>query len=143
MMANIRLWSPMDHLFRDFADMTRMLETPNVPVLFKGGEPKVDIIQNEKEIVVKADVPGAKKEDISVTVTEDTLTIRGEVRSDYEDKKDNYFHSERFYGAYSRTLPLPTLVANDKAAAKFEDGVLTITIPKATKPEKGHVVDIQ
>ena len=76
-MANIRLWSPMDHLFRDFADMTRMLETPNVPVLFKGGEPKVDIIQNEKEIVVKADVPGAKKEDISVTVTEDTLTIRG------------------------------------------------------------------
>ena len=46
-MANIRLWSPMDHLFRDFADMTRMLETPNIPVLFKGGEPKVDIIQNE------------------------------------------------------------------------------------------------
>ena len=142
-MANIRVWSPMDHLFRDFSDMTRMLDIPNVPVLFKGGEPKVDIIQNEKEVVVKADVPGAKKEDINVTVTEDTLTIRGEVRSDFEEKKDNYFHSERFFGSYSRTLPLPALVDDTKATAKFEDGVLTVTIPKATKSEKGQVVDIQ
>lgn len=142
-MTNLRLWSPMDHLFRDFADMTRMLDVPTVPVLFKGGEPKVDIIQNEREVVVKADVPGVRKEDINVTVTEDTITIRGEVRSDSEEKKENFFHSERFVGTFSRTLPLPTLVANDKAAAKFEDGVLTITMPKASKPEKGHVVDIQ
>jgi HSP20 family protein len=141
-MANLRVWSPMDHLFRDIADMTRMMDVPNVPILFKGGEPKVDIIQNEKEIVVKADVPGVKKEDINVTVTEDTITLRGEVKTDYEEKKDNYFHSERFYGSYSRTLPLPTLVDGDKAVAKFEDGVLTVTIPKATKPEKGHVVNI-
>ena len=88
-MANIRLWSPMDHLFRDFADMTRMLETPNIPVLFKGGEPKVDIIQNETEVVVKADVPGVNKEDINVTVTEDGITIRGEAKSDYEEKKES------------------------------------------------------
>ena len=142
-MANLRLWSPMDHLFRDISDMTRMLDVPNVPVLFKGGEPKVDIIQNETEIVVKADVPGVKKEDINVMVTEDTITLRGEVKSDFEDKKDNYFHSERFYGTYSRTLPLPALVDSDKASAKFAEGVLTITIPKATKSEKGHVVDIQ
>ena len=141
-MANIRLWSPMDHLFRDFADMTRMLETPNIPVLFKGGEPKVDIIQNETEVVVKADVPGVNKEDINVTVTEDSITIRGEAKSDYEEKKENYFHAERFYGTYSRTLPLPTLVAREKATAKFQDGVLTVTIPKATRPEKGHVVSI-
>ena len=142
-MANLRVWSPMDHLFRDISDMTRMLDVPNVPVLFKGGEPKVDILQNEAEIVVKADVPGVKKEDINVTVTEDTITLRGEVKSDFEDKKDNYFHSERFYGTYSRTLPLPALVDSDKASAKFAEGVLTITIPKATKSEKGHVVDIQ
>lgn len=141
-MANIRLWSPMDHLFRDFTDMTRMLETPNIPVLFKGGEPKVDIIQNETEIVVKADVPGVSKEDINVTVTEDAITIRGETKSDYEEKKANYFHAERFYGTYSRTLPLPTLVDREKATARFQDGVLTITIPKATKPGKGHVVSI-
>ena len=142
-MANLRLWSPVDHLFRDFADMSRLLDIPNVPVLFKGGEPKVDILQTENEVVVKADVPGVKKEDINVTVTEDTITIRGEVKSDYEEKKDDYFHAERFYGTYSRTLPLPVLVASDKATAKFEDGVLTVTAPKATKPGKGHVVDIE
>jgi len=142
-MANLRLWSPTDTFFRDIADMTRMMDVPNVPVLFKGGEPKVDIIQNEKEIIVKADVPGVKKEDIRVTVTEDTITLRGEVKSDYEDKKENYFHSERCYGSYNRTLPLPSLVDVDKASAKFEEGVLTITIPKATKPEKGRVVDIE
>lgn len=142
-MANIRLWSPVDHLFRDLGDMSRLLDIPNVPVLFKGGEPKVDILQTEKDVVVKADVPGVKKEDINVTVTEDTITIRGEVKSDYEDRKDDYFHAERFYGAYSRTLPMPALVAAEKATAKFEDGVLTVTVPKATKPEKGHVVDIK
>lgn len=142
-MANIRLWSPMDHLLRDFGDMSRLLDIPNVPVLFKGGEPKVDILQTETDVVVKADAPGVKKDDIQVTVTEDTITIRGEVKSDYEDKKDSYFHSERFYGAYSRTLPLPVLVSADKAAAKFEDGVLTVTVPKAIKPGKGHVVDIK
>ena len=140
--ANIRLWSPVDHLLRDFTDMSRLLDIPNVPVLFKGGEPRVDILQNEKEVILKADVPGVKKEDINVTITEDTVTIRGEVRSDYEDRKDNYFHAERFYGTYSRTLPLPAVVASDKAAAKFEDGVLTVTVPKATRPEKGHIVNI-
>lgn len=142
-MANIRLWSPVDHLFRDFGDMSRLLDIPNVPVLFKGGEPKVDILQTENEVVVRADVPGVKKEDINVTVTEDTITIRGEAKSDYEERKEDYFHAERFYGTYSRTLPLPALVAAEKATAKFEDGVLTVTIPKATKPEKGHVVDIK
>jgi len=142
-MANIRLWSPVDHLFRDFGDMSRLLDIPNIPVLFKGGEPKVDILQTEKEVVIKADVPGVKKEDINVTVTEDTITIRGEVKSDYEDKKDDYFHAERFFGTYSRSLPMPALVAAEQATAKFEDGVLTVTVPKATKPEKGHVVDIK
>jgi HSP20 family protein len=142
-MANLRLWSPVDHLFRDIEDMARMIDIPNVPVLFKGGEPKVDIIQNETEIVVKADVPGVKKEDINVSVTEDSITLRGEVKSDYEDKKENYFHSERFYGAYSRTLPLPTLIDVSKVSAKFEEGVLTITLPKAENRIKGRVVDIQ
>lgn len=114
-----------------------------MPVLFKGGEPKVDIIQNEKDVVIKADVPGVKKEDMQVTVTEDTITFRGEAKSSVETKKEDVFHSERFYGCYSRTLPLPALVDSSKAKAKFEDGVLTVTIPKAMKPEKGNSVTIE
>lgn len=141
-MANLRIWSPMDHLFREFSDLSKFMDMPNVPVLFKGGEPKVDIIQGETDVVVKADVPGVNKEDLQVTVTEDSVTIRGEVKSDYNEKKDNYFHAERFFGSYSRTLPLPTLVESDQAKAGFENGVLTITVPKAIKKAKGHVVDI-
>jgi HSP20 family protein len=142
-MANIRLWSPVDQLFREFGDVSKFLDNPNVPVLFKGGEPKVDIMQTEKEIVIKADVPGVKKEDMQVTVTEDAITFRGEAKSDVETKKEDYFHSERFYGCYSRTLPLPVLVDAANAKAKFEDGVLTVNVPKATKPEKGHSVTIE
>lgn len=142
-MANLRLWAPMDQLFHEFGNMSKFLDSPNIPVLFKGGEPKVDILQTEKEIVVKADVPGVKKEDMQVTVTEDSITFQGEAKTGSETKKEDYFHSERFYGCYCRTLPLPALVDAAKATAKFEDGVLTITLPKSAKPEKGHNVTIE
>jgi len=142
-MANLRLWAPMDQLFQEFGNMAKFLDTPNVPVLFKGGEPKVDIIQTDKDVVVKADVPGVKKEDMQVLVNEDTITFKGEAKSCEETKKEDYFHSERFYGCYSRTLPLPVLVDATKATAKFEDGVLTVTIPKAAKAEKGHSIAIE
>lgn len=142
-MTNIRLWSPVDKFLDEFSDMSKFLASPNIPMLFKGGEPRVDIIQNERDVVVKADVPGVKKEDIHVTVTEDSITFRGEAKSEVEVKKEDYFHSERFTGCYTRTLPLPVIVDADSAKAKFEDGVLTITIPKAAKPEKGHSVTIE
>jgi HSP20 family protein len=133
----------MEPIFQEFGNLSKLIDLPNMPVLFKGGEPKVDIIQNEKEVVVKADVPGVKKEDMQVTVTEDTVTFRGEAKSSVETKKEDVFHSERFYGCYSRTLPLPALVDSSNAKAKFEDGVLTVTIPKAMKPEKGNSVTIE
>jgi HSP20 family protein len=142
-MPNIRLWSPIDPMLQEFGNMSKLIDLPNIPVLFKGGEPKVDIIENDKDIVVKADLPGVKKADMQVSVTEDTITFRGEMKSSVETKKEDYFHSERFCGSFSRTLPLPTLVDSAKAKAKFEDGVLTVTIPKAMKPEKGNTIAIE
>lgn len=142
-MSNIRLWEPMNELMRDFEKFPKLLDFPNIPVLFKGGEPKVDIIQTDKEVVMKADVPGVKKEDLQVTVTEDTITVRGEAKSSTETKKEDYFFSERFYGSFCRTLPLPAMVESSKAKAKFEEGVLTVTIPKAAKPEKGNAINIE
>ena len=142
-MTNLRLWAPMDQMFQDLGNMSKFLDIPNIPVLFKGGEPKVDIIQTENEVVVKTDVPGVKKEDMQVTVTEDTITFRGEAKSNVETKKEDFFHSERFYGCYSRTLPLPVMVDSSKATAKFEDGVLTVTIAKAPKTEKGTSLTIE
>lgn len=142
-MSNIRLWAPMEPIFQELGNMSKFIDLPNMPVLFKGGEPKVDIVQTDKEIVVKADVPGVKKEDMQVSVTEDTITFRGEAKSSSETKKEDFYHSERFYGCYCRTLPLPSLVDSAKAKAKFEDGVLTVTIPKSTLTEKVKTVPIE
>jgi len=135
----------MDQLFQDFSNMSKSIDFPNIniPVLFKGNEPKVDIIQEEKNIIVKADIPGVKKEDIHVTVTDDAITLKGEAKADTETKKENYFHSERFYGCFSRTLPLPAAVDPKKATAKFEEGVLTVMIPKIPATEKGTAVAIE
>ncbi len=129
-MSNLRLWSPIDPLLQDLGNMPKLLDLPNFPMLFKGGEPKVDIIQTENEVVIKADVPGIKKQDMKVTITEDSITFQGEVKSSTETKKEDFFHSERFYGCFSRTLPLPTLVDSTQSKAKFEEGVLTVTVPK-------------
>ena len=142
-MPNIRMWEPMNELVRGFGKFPQLLDFPNIPVLFKGGEPKVDIIQTDKEVVMKADVPGVKKEDLQVTVTEDTITVRGEAKSSTETKKEDYFVSERFYGSFCRTLPLPAMVESSKAKAKFDEGVLTVTIPKAAKSEKGNAISIE
>lgn len=142
-MSNIRLVEPMNDILRDFEKFPKWLDFPNIPVLFKGGEPRVDIFQTDTTVVMKADVPGITKQDLQVTVAEDTITVRGEVKSSTETKKEDCFYSERFYGSFCRTLPLPVMVESSKAKAKFEDGVLTVTIPKASKPEKGNAIAIE
>ena len=91
----------------------------------------VDMYQTPEDIVVKATLPGVLPDDISITVSGDVLTIRGEVKTEEEKSGASYHIRERRYGTYSRSLPLPTSVAADKAKAEFENGVLTLTIPKA------------
>jgi HSP20 family protein len=81
--------------------------------------------------VVKAALPGLKPEDVSIDITSETLTIRGENKAEQEIKKEDYLYQERRYGAFSRSLVLPSGLKPDKAEATMEDGVLTLTIPKA------------
>lgn len=76
-------------------------------------------------------MPGVKPEDIDITITGDTLTIKGEVKAEEKVEKANYIRRERRYGAFSRSLTLPTSVVAEKAKAEFENGVLTLTLPKA------------
>lgn len=142
-MSNIRLLEPMNDFIRDFEKFPKWLDFPNIPVLFKGGEPRVDIFQTDTEVVMKADVPGLTKQDLQVTVAEDTITVRGEAKSSTDTNKENYYYSERFYGSFCRTLPLPVMVEAGKAKAKFEDGVLTVSMPKAAKAEKGNAIKIE
>lgn len=97
----------------------------------------VDVYQTEDEVSIKATVPGLKADDIQISITGDTLSINGEIKSEHEEEGRDYFVRERRMGSFSRSMTLPVNVDADKATADFEDGVLTITLPKveAEKPK--------
>ncbi len=99
--------------------------------------PDIDIVENDKEIKVKAELPGMDEKDIEVSINEDTLTIRGEKKEEQEDKGKDYYRMERSYGSFTRTIPLPVEVETDKAEAKFKKGVLTVVLPKTAKAVEG------
>jgi HSP20 family protein len=91
----------------------------------------VDVYETDDEVILKTAVPGVKSEDIGVSITGDVLTIKGETKAEEKVEKANYIRQERCYGAFSRSLTLPSTVVADKATAEFENGVLILTLPKA------------
>ena len=93
--------------------------------------PTVDMYQTDEDIVVKASLPGVKPDDIAISVTGDVLTLRGSATEETARENATYYMRERRQGEFSRSLPLPAAVAADKAKADFENGVLTLTLPKA------------
>ena len=101
------------------------------PGPFEGVGLAVDMVETKDDVVVKAAAPGLKAEDIDISVTGDLLTIKGEFKSEIKTEGASVIRQERRYGAFERTLSLPTQVVADKARAEFENGVLTLTLPKA------------
>lgn len=107
--------------------------------LFNGYEddkswlPDLDLSETDKEIIVRAEIPGIEKDDIDITFTDGLLTIKGEKKHEVEEKEENYHCIERRYGSFTRTLKLPGDVVHDKIDANYKDGVLKLVIPK---PEK-------
>jgi HSP20 family protein len=91
--------------------------------------PQVEISQQNHELVVRADLPGMKKDDISIDVTDDEISISGERRQEQETEHDGVYRSERSYGTFSRTIRLPEGAMTDQAKATFKDGVLEIRVP--------------
>lgn len=91
----------------------------------------VDMYETDEAVVVKTDIAGVNPEDIDISVTGDTLTIKGQTTSEEEVEEENYVYRERVYGAFSRSLTVPVPIEADEAEAEFEDGVLTLTLPKA------------
>jgi len=93
----------------------------------------VDMYETDNEVVVKASIPGIKPEDVNITVTDDLLTIKGETKEEQEVERGSYHLRERRYGAFERCIRLPVPVKADKAEAVFQNGVLTLTLPKVEK----------
>ena len=133
-MSNLTRWEPvremmtlreaMDRLFDDA--FTRPLSSRGVSTI-----PAIDMYQSGDDVVVKASLPGIKAEDVDITVTGETLTLRGEFKQDDEQKETSYHIREVRSGSFQRAILLPTDVQANKAKADFENGILTITMPIA------------
>ena len=98
--------------------------------------PSIDIVENDKDIRISAELPGMEEKEIDVSLSRDSLTIKGEKKEEKEDKGKGYYRMERSYGSFSRTLPLPSEIDQDKVKATFKKGVLTVTLPKTEKAIK-------
>jgi len=138
-MADLIRWEPtslrqaMDSLFEDaFVRPSRFWPAARLE------EPAVDMYQTDTDVVVKASMPGIKADDVEISLTGDMLSISGETCEEQEVKEENYFRREMRCGSFSRTLQVPVPVKADMAEAVFQDGVLTLSMPKVeeVKPKR-------
>ncbi|RME87133.1 MAG: Hsp20/alpha crystallin family protein [Anaerolineae bacterium] len=133
-MTDLTRWEPMREMITLREAMDRLFDeafTRPFGPLLSTQFPAIDMYQTDDDVVVKAALPGMKADDVQISVVGDVLTIKGEVQEKEEVKKRNYHLREQRYGAFERSIRLPTEVVADKAKAEFEDGILTITLPKA------------
>ncbi len=105
--------------------------------------PQVDIFQRGDNLIVRADLPGLKKEDVDIEVNDGVLTIRGEREDKSENEQEGFYRSERSYGSFFRAIPLPEGASAENAQATFNDGVLEVTIPTPKAQAKGKKVEIK
>lgn len=143
-MSNLTRWKPMHEMMSLRDAMDRLFDDAFTrPISMSGvsGMPAIDMYQTNDDVVVKATLPGLKAEDVDITVTGETLTLRGEFKHEDEQKDTSYHIREQRYGSFERGILLPTDVKADKAKADFEDGILTITMPIAeeVKPKSINI----
>jgi HSP20 family protein len=138
-MSNLIRWEPAREMMTLREAMDRLLNDAFTrPLSFNGGAwsvPAVDMYQTDNDVVIKAALPGIKAEEVQINVTGEMLTIKGEVKQEEQQKgREKAYHlREQRWGMFERSISLPTEVDADKAKADFENGVLTVTLPKAEK----------
>lgn len=134
-MSNLIRWEPARDMMTLREAMDRLFDDAFTRPLSLSGNgwsvPAVDMYQTENEIVVKAALPGIKADEVQINITGDVLTLKGEVKQQEDVKEKAYHIHEQRWGTFERTLVLPANVVADKAKADFENGILTITLPKA------------
>jgi HSP20 family protein len=141
---SMQRWEPFREMMTLRDAMDRLLEESFVrpsSILTEGegrGTMPLDMYQTENEVVVKASLPGFKPEEVDISITGDTLTIKGEHKEEKETKEKDYIYKERRYGSFSRTITIPVAVKSDRADATFENGEIMLKLPKAeeAKPKQ-------
>lgn len=104
--------------------------------------PKIDVIDREKDVLIRAEVPGMSKDNLDVSISDEYLTIKAEMHEEEKKEEGEYYRSEIHHGNFTRTVHLPAKVDGDKAEASFNEGLLEITIPKIELKEK-HTIEIK
>ena len=141
-----RISEDMDRLFdRAFGDFA-LGRTAGVGALASGASwsPRIEAFQKDNQFIVRAELPGLKKEDVRVNVSDSCVTIEGERRHEFEDNRDGVFHTERSYGSFFREIPLPEGAIGDKAEATFRDGVLEVKLDAPPRDvARGRSIDIK
>ena len=139
-MNNLTRWEPVRETMTLRDAMDRLFDdafTRPFSLMRDGGanwsSPAIDMYQTDNEVVVKAAVPGFKADEVQINVTGDVLTIKGESKHQEEKKDRSWQIREHRWGAFERSITLPTGVISDRATADFENGILTITLPKSEK----------
>lgn len=134
----------MDRLFEGFFPRGwlrpyrwEMPSWPHMP--FEGRMPKVDVVERDAEVVIRAELPGVNKDDIDVSMTDNTVTIKGSTSHEEKEEKGEYYRCEISRGSFSRTLALPAEVDGAKAKASFKDGILELVAPKIEKAKRHSV----
>ncbi len=132
-MSSLMRWDPFTAVEPLSDAMDRVFPGSLLPVWrrgLSGVDAALDMYETDEAVVVKASVPGVKPEDVEVSVVGDTLTIRGEIKADEKVENGQYLCRELARGRFARSVSLPGLVQADKAKAEFENGILTIQVPK-------------
>ena len=135
-MSNLTRWEPAREMMTLREAMDRLFDDAFTrPLSVRDGwsmaTPAIDMYQTDNDVVVKASIPGIKAEEVQINVTGDVLTLKGEAKKE-EERTDRAWHiREQRFGSFERSIVLPTDVKSDKAEAVFENGILTITLPKA------------
>ena len=134
-----RLTSLRDEIDRLFEEP--LAELARGSRLLSGWTPALDIFEDKDNLVVKAELPGMKREEIQVSLHDGSLGISGERKSETKHEDAEVYRSERFVGRFQRTVTLPAPVSGDKVKAQYKDGILTITLPKTeeSKPKQIEV----
>ncbi|MGR3319020.1 MAG: Hsp20/alpha crystallin family protein [Candidatus Anammoxibacter sp.] len=128
----------------DFFKPVSRLTGREVGLFERDWNPSIDVYDSDNEVLVKADIPGLKKDEIDVSIHEDLLTIKGEKKMENKVSEDNYYKSERFYGSFNRTIQLPSEVEHDKVKATYKDGVLELRLPKKEEAKTKHIaIDVK
>ncbi len=131
-------WEPSEGLTSLRRDMDRLLDDffNHSPFHFErenSFSPSVEVSDTTESVIVKAQVPRVSQDNIQVSITDETLTLKGEMKKEEKKEEENIYRREFHYGSFARTIPLPAAVQSEKAEAKLKDGVLEITIPKSEK----------